>query len=177
MGDGTIVGAVMSVSGNRKDELERTSEPGPFLAGCSIYDNVDSPLYMDCLKVVSNHAQGGSQIAFNANGDSKPLSEKDREVLFDHGYNPESRLKLHPKLTKLAGNVAKEFSKFGVAYSGQDWMQDQQGNFHFIELNAGPGMEIFNTLYNRGEGDDKTAMAIGSRKLAEALKDYQVERR
>lgn len=170
-GDGNIVGAVMSVSGNRKDQMKIDSRPGPFLGG-NIYNCEDIPTYLGCKKVISNHAQGGSQIAFDANGNSKPLTDNDREVLVAHGYDP-SNVTLNHKLTDLASGVAKLFSQHGILYAGQDWMQDPQGNFYLIELNAGPGMEIFNTLHNQGQGDEKTAMEIGTRKIAEALANYQ----
>lgn len=49
------------------------------------------------------------------------------------------------------------FQEYGVQYAGQDWLQDEDGEFHFLEINSGPGLEIFNTLYNRGEGDEETA--------------------
>lgn len=170
-GDGNILGAVLSVSGNRKDQMEVDSRPGPYMGG-NIYNCVDSPTYLGCKKVISNHAQGGSQIAFDANGKSKPLTDNDREVLIAHGYVPED-ITLNPRLKQLANGVAKLFSQHGIVYAGQDWMQDKNGNFYFIELNEVPGMEIFNTLYNKDQGDDKTAMEIGTRKLAEALANYQ----
>ena len=173
LGNGTIVGAVLNVSGNKKNELERVTEAGPFGLGSDIYNCVDSPIYLGCLEVCSNHQKGGSQIPFDANKNSKSLSNNDKDVLIAHGYDLEN-ITLNPKLKELATKTAREFSKVGVLYSGQDWMQDTNGNFFFLEINPGPGLEIFNTLYNKGRGDAKSGMEIGTKKIAEALANYKI---
>ena len=168
LGDGTILGAILSVSANTKDKPKRIVEPVPFVWGSIC---IDSPLYMGFIKVVSNHAQGGTQIPLNPGSDSKPLTAEDAEVLKAHGLD-QTKPTLPSDLKNLAEKAGILFSNYGALYSGQDWIQDKTGNFYFLELNHDPGLEIFNTLYNRGKGDHETAMAIGTRKLAGALKDY-----
>ena len=103
--------------------------------------------------------------------ESKVASDYEKEILAEHGINPNVP-QLPVRLEAMAKKVAKTFAQHGLLYTGQDWLQDRKGNFYFLEVNSGPGLEIFNTLYNFGRGDETTAMRIGTRKLAEALRDY-----
>ena len=196
LGDGTIVGAVLGVSGNRKDQPVRRACPSEYsyedtltedfqrrkasipqsellitLWGARFYDHVLSPLYLGLLDVFSNHSNGGTQIALTPASESKVASDYEKVILVEHGINPDVSL-LPVRLEAMAKQVARIFAPHGLLYTGQDWLQDRDGNFYFVEVNSGPGLEIFNTLHNFGRGDETTAMRIGTRKLAEALRDY-----
>lgn len=166
--DGAILGAVLNASANKKTDYERIEEPGPFGAGCHIYNCIDSPLYLGCKKIVSNHAQGGTQIPLAKTSNSKPLTKTDSQVLIAHGIEAKHPT-LPSNLASLARKVARLFSGYGVQYAGQDWVQDEQGRTYFLEINSGPGLEIFNTLYNKGKGNQKTASKLAAQKIAEAL--------
>ncbi len=172
LGDGTILGSVLNVSRDRKDESERKAEPGPFGPGKSYYGCVDSPLYLGLKSIVSNRTRGGYQIALDPNEESKYISNYDKDILADHGYEHNKTPKLNPKFKKLAKRLAKTFSKYGIVYAGQDWIQDKKGNFYFLEINPSPAMDMFNTLYNYGNGDVDSSIKIATEKLANAIRDY-----
>ncbi len=171
LGDGQIIGSVMGVSANTENDSEIIAQPGPFGWGKHIYHCVDSPVYLGCRPVISNSRAGGSQIALDPNKDSKPRTRLDKKILKEHNIDPEHPT-LDQELKSLAAEVAKGFSKHKLMILGQDWIQDRKGNFYFIEVNAGPGLEMFNTLYNRGEGNDESAVDIGTRMIADALSRY-----
>ncbi|NTV23378.1 MAG: hypothetical protein HGA85_03310 [Nanoarchaeota archaeon] len=196
LGDGTIVGAVLGVSGNRKDQLVRRAYPSKYsyedtlteefqrmkasipknelflkIWGAPMYDHVLSPLYLGLLDVFSNHSNGGTQIALTPTDQSRAIAPYEKEILVEHRLNPDMP-QLPAKLEAMARRVARAFAPHGLLYIGQDWLQDRNGNFYFLEVNSGPGLNIFNTLYNFGRGDETTAMCIGTRKLAEALREY-----
>ncbi|MFH1134142.1 MAG: hypothetical protein V1735_06650 [Nanoarchaeota archaeon] len=196
LGDGTIVGAVLGVSGNRKDQPVRRAYPSEYsyedtltedfqrrkasiaqskllatLWGAPIYDHVLSPLYLGLLDVFSNHSAGGTQIALTPTSQSKVPTAYEKGVLTEHSINPDMP-QLPARLEEMAKQVARIFAPHGLLYTGQDWLQDRNGNFYFLEVNSRPGLEIFNTLHNFGRGDETTAMRIGTRKIAEAFRDY-----
>ncbi|MBT6761467.1 hypothetical protein HOA92_00345 [archaeon] len=172
LGDGRIIGAVLHASSNKKSGLKRLAEPGPFDWGSHIYDNVKSPLYLGRFDIVSNVAQGGFQIPMNPNRESALILGTDQRILTAHNldqYHPQ----LPDALAAQATNVAKAFRQHGVVYGGQDWMQDKQGNFYFIEINEYPGMAIFNTLYSGGQETDAEFIAQnGAKHLARGLVEW-----
>lgn len=196
LGDGTIIGAVLGVSGNKKDQLERKACPSNYsyedtlnedfqrkkelipqnelvaiLWGRPIYEHVFSPLYLGLIDVFSNHSNSGTQIALTPTSKSKVATDYEKGILTEHSINP-NMPQLPGKLEDMARQVARTFAPHGLLYTGQDWLQDRKGNFYFLEVNSGPGLEIFNTLHNFGRGNETTAMKIGAMKLAEALSEY-----
>ena len=121
---------------------------------------------------MSNVAQGGFQIPMNPNRESALILGTDQRILTAHNldqYHPQ----LPDALAAQATNVAKAFRQHGVVYGGQDWMQDKQGNFYFIEINEYPGMAIFNTLYSGGQETDAEFIAQnGAKHLARGLVEW-----
>ena len=174
LGDGTILGSVLNVSRNRKDENKVKSEEGPFGPGKSYFNCVDSPLYLGIRSIISNHANGGYQIPFDRNERTKHILSYYDEVLAEHGYKDQIDPKLNPKLKNLAKRLAKKFSKYGVLYCGQDWMQNKKGDFYFLEINPSPATDMFNALYNYGWGDSNSSADIAAEKLAETIRNYNI---
>ena len=100
--------------------------------------------------ITSNHATGSNQIPFSPTEKSAAISERDYGILVAHGISKD-HVQLPQELEKQAGEVARLFARYGVLWSGQDWLQDREGNFHFKEINIFPGMEAFNTLFMNGK--------------------------
>ena len=173
LGDGTILGSVLNVSRNTKDENEIKSEKGPFGPGKSYFNCIDSPLYLGLRSIISNHANGAFQIPFDRNEKTKHVPMYFMNVIADHGYKNPKNPKLNIKLKSLVKKTAKVFSKYGVLFSGQDWIQDTKGKFYFLEINPSPAMNMFNILYNLDNGNSYTAREIATKILANAIRNYK----
>src|SRR3989338_2953048 len=172
LGDGTIVGAMLTASADRKTEVQRISEPGPFGTGSNFFTNVDSPLYLGYIGVTSNAAEERSQIPLNPNQNSARITPYEGEILAAHGLDPINP-QLPQRLQKLAAKTARAFSRYGCAYGGQDWIQDCNDNFYFLEINRSPGMELFRTVYGSSTKlNDKEKAELGGKMLAKFMLKY-----
>ena len=89
----------------------------------------------------------------------------------DHGINPDTRGIPEP-LENHARAVGRELAKYGIVIAGQDWIQDKEGNFYFLEPNPDPGWNIFRTLFFGGKNTQGEYLDFAANKIADALSRY-----
>ena len=172
LGDGTILGTVLSYSAFRKSEDERIAFDD--INTWNVYDDVKSPLFLNRKKIVSNKGNGGFQIPLNPNKASREITDYERALLEEHGI---ANQQTPARLVHQASHAAKTFGKKGLYISGQDWIQGKDGNCYCIEINKFPQLGVFDTLYNRGTGNNDKIQRIAAEKIADnILVDFQRKR-
>lgn len=164
LGDGTILGAVLSYSQSKKGDDIRVIEEDSETS--NVLDNPHSPLFLNRRKIVSNLVQGGIQIPLNPNKNSRDINNYERGLLREHGITEQ---KIPPKLAEQVTCAARALGDKGLYVSGQDWIQGIDGNFYFLEVNPRPGYDIFDTLYNHGRSDAKIALRLAAEKIADGI--------
>jgi hypothetical protein len=164
LGDGTIMGAVLSYSGSRKSDDERIALDDVNVR--NVYDDVKSPLFLNRKKVVSNKGNGGNQIPLNPTDEARPITEYESEILAQHDVADQQ---LPQALEDQARRTAQRLGEKGLYVLGQDWIQGKDGKFYCLEVNAGPQFGILDTLYNHGDGNEEVAQRIATQKIAEGI--------
>jgi hypothetical protein len=164
LGDGTIVGGVLSYSGLRKSDDERIVLDDVNIG--NVYDDVKSPLFLNRRKVVSNKGNGGNQIPLNPTDEARPVTDYESEILDQHGVIDQQ---IPQALEDQARRTAQRLGEKGLYVLGQDWIQGRDGKFYCLEVNAGPQFGIFDTLYNHGVGNDEAAQRIATEKIANGI--------
>jgi hypothetical protein len=164
LGDGTILGAVLSYSASRKSEDERIAFDDVHIR--DVYGDIKSPLFLNRRKIVSNKGSGGNQIPLNPNDASREITNYERGLLEQHGITDQQ---IPAKLAEQATLAAKAFGEKGVYVLGQDWIQGKDGRFYCLEVNAGAEFGIFGTLYNHGHEDEEAARTIAAEKIANGI--------
>jgi hypothetical protein len=164
LGDGTIMGAVLSYSGLRKSDDERIAVDDVNIH--DVYDDVKSPLFLNRKKVVSNKGNGGNQIPLYPTDEARPATEYELEILAQHGVTDQQ---IPQALEDQARRTAQRLGDKGLYVLGQDWIQGKDGKFYCLEVNAGPQFGIFDTLYNQGRGDDDAAQRIATEKISQGI--------
>lgn len=164
LGDGTIMGAVLSYSGLRKSDDERVALDDMNIG--NVYDDVKSPLFLNRKKVVSNKGNGGNQIPLNPTEQASTISDYETEILAQHGITDQQ---IPLALEDQARRTALKLGEKGLYVLGQDWIQGKDEKFYCLEVNAGPQFGIFDTLYNQGREDDEAAQRIATQKITEGI--------
>ena len=164
LGEGTVLGAILSYSARRKNDDERIAVDDVNIH--DVYDDVKSPLFLNRRKIVSNKGNGGSQIPLNPNDASREITNYERALLEEHGITGQQ---LPERLMEQATTTAKAFGERGLYVLGQDWIQGKDGKFYCLEINTGAGFGIFDTLYNYGRGDENVARTIAAEKITNGI--------
>ncbi len=179
LGDGTIVGAALFVSNDKKGqnvwEMERQDAiefDGKIKVLDLLYRVRESPFFIDSPLIQSNTSRGGRQIPlYPLTKDSIPISKEDKLILEQHGINP-NNITLPKELEYLSKKAAIELQKNGVIYGRSDWMQDRKDKFNFLEINDNPGIQLFNTLFFQGKLKEELTKSA-AKKLAYAIQRYE----
>ena len=115
-------------------------DKNPYRFTTSIFlKHPNSPIHIPMYQIVSNRAQGGNAILLSSN--SKHItqySEGERNVLEAHGINP-TNPQLPYEVINLSKKIAFNF-RDGFPYGGADFIQNEKGDFLFLEYNYGPDM-------------------------------------
>ena len=173
--DGSVLCAVLSVSPRTKDKRMWEEICTKKWGQTPSLEFGLGKRYMWLYKPVSNSSQGGRQIALAGapmtldewNEISNPKYMDIPSILEAHGIDPLNP-KLPEDLEERAVEAARVLGEHGIAYGGQDWITDSEGNRYFLEMNPTPGFEAFNTVY---AGDFENSVDFGIRKVAEALRN------
>ena len=162
-----IVGCVLNVSGQTKSEIMNGAKAK------NLYEKLAR--MFNTYPIVSNVAAGGLQIPVSHDSykQFRELEEWEKQVLRDHNIDPDN-LGMPEPLRRLATEAGRVAAKYGLLISGQDWLQDRNGNLYFSEDNEYPalGLEIFNSLFLGGRGKEKQIQQVGEHKIADALQKY-----
>jgi hypothetical protein len=148
-----ILGVVLNVSA-KKQRKEWISHP-------------DDPSWWNEFEFTSNSSQGGVQIPLSLGGRIGYFN-RHRKIVRQHGIDSRS-IKTPPQLEDMARAAAEVLQKNGVAFGGQDWIQDPDGNCYFLEINTRPGLNIFNVLFFGGKADRDGYLSLALERIAEAL--------
>lgn len=111
-----------------------TSSPSP--SSPSVFHQVflaESPLQLESKLTVSNYAQGGGIIDLLHEGATDDI---ERAILQAHHIRSINNLQQLLALSSQIGIV----SRFDFPFVGIDFMQDEQGNYHLIEVNLAPNI-------------------------------------
>lgn len=155
---GKILASGLLYSENVKSNSEyATSDADPGSLGHTGGDILDwltvekSPYYLRSRKFMSNLRGGGDDIPLNPTENSRAISEEERAILEQHGIGSDG--KLPPKLADQASRIgASAGRKLGLMV-GVDFIQDNQGNFYYLETNPEPGLQVYLDAKNNGVGD------------------------
>lgn len=159
LGSGEILGSVLSYSIHTKSDDERIALDDANIS--NVYDDIKSPFFLNRKKIVSNKQGGGIQISLNPTSESRKITNYEANLLSEHGLVNQQ---LPSILEKQAISVAKILGKQGMYHVGQDWIQNLDGKFYFLEANSIPGLDIFDTLYNFGfDKSEKTEIIAADR--------------
>ena len=160
VGKGHILAVVLCYSHVKKSDDVRIIDQE------SIYDNPKNPLFLNRRLIASNRTYGGKQIPLHPNSDSRNISVEEQKILQDHAITNQE---IPGILKNYATEAAKILSAKGLCLLGQDWIQDKNGNFFCLEMNWGPELGSFDTVYNKGKGDDEETRIIVAQKIAAAI--------
>lgn len=112
-----------------------------------------SNVFLGSRQFMSNRSTGGRGIVLDPTADSLPRTATDREVLTAHGIDPIAA-RLPERLRTLSSEIGQKVGpKLGIVL-GIDWIQDKDGNFHFLEANVMPQDGAFCDRHGLKPSDD-----------------------
>jgi len=147
LGTGKILGAGLFYSGHSKGRNRGYDE---------VWDDPNSPLFLDRQNVCSNFALGGGGII--PFGQDETLSELEQEIFDAHNI---LSVDLPSKLKSLSQKTAQLLSMRGLYLLGQDWIQEGD-TYTLMEVNRYPGLELFKHVhgFNNEQSMDYLAREI-----------------
>ena len=99
----------------------------------------NSPIHIPMYQIVSNRAQGGNSILISSNSTGTvPYSDDEKNILKAHRINSINP-QLPCKVIDLSKKIAFSF-RDGFPYGGADFIQNENGDFLFLEYTYGPDM-------------------------------------
>lgn len=155
---GEILASGLLYSGNLKNAptyQSRDIDPSSLgLIGSSLLDFLNapqSPYYLHSRKFISNIAGGGGIIPLNPSENSRSITSEELEILQEHDIASDQSLPA--VIADWAEKIGSSLGRRMSLVTGIDFIQDQEGNFYYLETNAEPGLETYRVAKNNGEGD------------------------
>jgi hypothetical protein len=122
----------------------------------------ESPYCLHSRRFTSNIARGGNCIPLDPTENSRKISEEERSLLAEHGLEDAA---LPPAIREAAAKIGVTLGKQMGLFVGVDFMQDTDGNFYYLETNAGPGMKTYLACNNKGEGTEAEGCKMAMREI------------
>lgn len=169
--NGEPIAAGLLYSGHVKGQEKRVEVPtnrtwdrvgDSMLSGL---ENPISPFFLGARDARSNINQGGSVIPLMGGTNARPVTEKEKTILLDHGIDP-ADIRIPDTLLQQASLFGANIGKYYGMAVGVDFIQHADtGAFYFLEANGGPGGQTVVECWNGGK--ENMTVAAGQRAVLE----------
>lgn len=155
---GAILASALFYSAARKSEptfIQSDSDPEELgELGSNLLDYLENPAsryYLKSKRIISNLASGGSVIPLDPTDKSISTTESGEQILQQHGISDQ---KLPKILAQASRSIGENVGRLKGLFVGIDYIQDREGNYYYLESNAGPGIGAYLAAKNNGQGTE-----------------------